>query len=61
VSTGPIVLLAYGAFMVLGGVMGQRAGSRVSLYAGVGSGLLLTVAWFVTRARISPPGSGWAW
>jgi uncharacterized membrane protein (UPF0136 family) len=47
------VLLVYGAFMILGGVMGARKGSRVSLYAGAGSGLLLLVAWFVTRTHLA--------
>ena len=51
-TTGQIVLLAYGAFMVLGGVMGLRAGSKVSLYAGGGSGALLLAAWGLSFVRL---------
>ncbi len=41
---GQWVLLAYAALMALGGLMGFRAGSKVSLYAGVGSGAVLLAA-----------------
>ena len=41
---GQWVLLAYAVFMVLGGLMGFRAGSKVSLYAGFGSGVALLAA-----------------
>jgi uncharacterized membrane protein (UPF0136 family) len=54
---GPTTLLVYGILMVLGGLMGLRAGSRASLYAGSGSGLLLLVAWLVTR--VSPAAGLW--
>ena len=46
---GPTVLLVYGVLMLLGGVMGARAGSTASLVSGSVSGTLLLVAWFVTR------------
>ena len=49
---GPIVLLVYAALMILGGLMGHRAGSKVSLYAGVGSGVVLLGVWFVTRSQL---------
>ena len=47
-SHGPTVLLVYGLLMLIGGAMGYRAGSKVSLYAGGGSGMLLLAAWAVT-------------
>ena len=50
--SGPTVLLIYGLLIIFGGVMGLRAGSKVSLYAGGGSGLLLLVAWFVSRSHL---------
>ena len=36
-----LVLLIYAVLMILGGLMGTRAGSKASLYAGLGSGLAL--------------------
>ena len=45
-SFGQIVLAAYALLMVLGGVMGARAGSKVSLIAGAGSGVMLGIALF---------------
>lgn len=51
-NLGSIVLLAYAALMLLGGVMGLRVGSRPSLIAGFASGALLIVAWFVTRSNL---------
>jgi uncharacterized membrane protein (UPF0136 family) len=47
-SYGPIVLLVYGLLMLAGGVMGFRAGSKASLYAGGGSGVVLLAAWALT-------------
>ncbi len=41
---GRWVLLVYAVFMMLGGMMGFRAGSKVSLYAGFGSGVALLAA-----------------
>jgi len=51
--SGPTTLLVYGVLMILGGVMGMRAGSKVSLYAGAGSGVLLLVAWYVTGIQLA--------
>lgn len=45
---GQWVLLGYAALMMFGGLMGSRAGSKVSLYAGLGSGAALLVALGVT-------------
>jgi uncharacterized membrane protein (UPF0136 family) len=46
-----IVLAVYGLLMLVGGVMGQRAGSRASLVAGGASGVLLLVAaWLAAGA-----------
>lgn len=42
------VLLVYAVFMLLGGLMGFRAGSKVSLYAGFGSGAALLAAFGAT-------------
>jgi uncharacterized membrane protein (UPF0136 family) len=50
-SLGSTVLLAYGVLMVVGGLMGARAGSRASLMAGTGSGVVLLIAWFVARTH----------
>ena len=41
---GQWILLVYGLFMMLGGLMGIRAGSKVSLFAGFGSGAALLAA-----------------
>lgn len=48
-TTGQIVLVAYGLFLVLGAAMGGRAGSRASVIAGGGSAVLLFVAFAVSR------------
>lgn len=43
-------LLIYALVVLLGGVMGYvKAKSKVSLVSGVGSGIGLLVAWFVSR------------
>jgi uncharacterized membrane protein (UPF0136 family) len=57
-NLGPTVLLVYGILMLLGGLMGARAGSRVSLIAGVVSGLLLVGAWWLSRTQ--PTAGLWA-
>ena len=49
---GQWILLTYAVFMTLGGVMGARAGSKVSLYAGVGSGVALLVAFGLTYVSL---------
>jgi uncharacterized membrane protein (UPF0136 family) len=41
---GQWVLVGYAVLMVFGGLMGSRAGSKVSLYAGAGSGVALLAA-----------------
>lgn len=43
-TTGQLILVAYALFMMMGGAMGARKGSKVSLYAGVGSGIALLAA-----------------
>jgi uncharacterized membrane protein (UPF0136 family) len=48
-SLGTTVLLIYGFLMLLGGVMGGRAGSKVSLWAGGASGVVLLVAFWLSR------------
>lgn len=57
-NLGPTVLLVYGILMVLGGLMGYRAGSRVSLIAGLVSGVLLLAAWWLSRTQ--PVAGLWA-
>ncbi len=52
-SLGPVVLLVFGIVMILGGVMGYRAGSKVSLISGSLSGLVLLGAWFVSRDQMA--------
>lgn len=43
-------ILIYGVLVLLGGVMGYlKAKSQMSLYSGIGSGVALLVAWFVSR------------
>lgn len=49
---GQWVLLVYAVLMVAGGAMGSRAGSKVSLYAGVGSGVALLAAFGATFAAL---------
>ncbi len=47
--TNYIVLIAYGLFLILGGFMGLKKGSKVSLIMGSGSGILvLGAAWFLS-------------
>lgn len=56
-ETGAIVLLAYAAVMLLGGLMGySKAGSRPSLVAGLVSAALLFVAFWIGR---DDPGRGY--
>jgi len=43
-NLGQIVLLVYAILMIAGGMAGARAGSKVSMIAGSGSGLALLVA-----------------
>ena len=52
-SFGPVVLLVFGIVMILGGLMGYRAGSKVSLISGSVSGLVLLGAWFVSRDHMA--------
>jgi uncharacterized membrane protein (UPF0136 family) len=52
-TPGEIVLLAYAILMLLGGVMGYRAGSRASLIAGSVSGLVLLFAWWVAQHHLA--------
>ena len=52
-SFGPVVLLVFGILMVLGGLMGHRAGSKASLISGSLSGLVLLGAWFVSRDHLA--------
>ena len=48
-----ILLLAYGLLMLVGGVMGWRAGSRASLIAGGASSVLLLIAaWLASGPAI---------
>jgi uncharacterized membrane protein (UPF0136 family) len=43
-------ILIYALVVLLGGVIGYvKAKSQVSLFSGVGSGIALLVAWFVSR------------
>lgn len=52
-NLGPATLLIYAVLMLVGGFMGYaRAGSKVSLIAGVASGILLLVSWIVTRSHL---------
>ena len=52
-TTGPIVMLVYAALLIVGGFMGFRAGSKISLIAGGTSGVLMLVAYFVTRSNLT--------
>ena len=36
-----IVLITYGLFLIFGGFMGYKKGSKVSLFMGLGSGILV--------------------
>ena len=45
---GQIVLIVFGLLVLAGGFFGNRAGSKVSLYAGTGAAALLFVAVLVT-------------
>ena len=47
--TANIVLITYGLFLILGGFMGLKKGSKVSLFMGLGSGILgLLGVWLLT-------------
>ncbi len=50
-SFGQTVLVVYALLMLGGGLMGQRAGSRASLYAGTGSCALLLLALLFSAFR----------
>ena len=52
-NLGPVVLLVFGIVMILGGLMGHRAGSKASLISGSLSGLVLLGAWFVSRDQLA--------
>lgn len=47
-ATGQIVLVVYALLILVGGLMGARAGSRASLIAGSASGTLLLAALVVS-------------
>ena len=52
-----IILIIYGAFLILGGFLGFRKGSKVSLVAGVLSGILVFIGvWALGFA----PQTAWA-
>ena len=46
-----IALLTYAALMVIGGIMGYRAGSTASLIGGLGSAILLLGVFALSRSR----------
>jgi len=47
--TNEIVLITYGLFLVLGGFLGLKKGSRISFIMGLGSGILVLLgAWLLT-------------
>jgi uncharacterized membrane protein (UPF0136 family) len=47
--TADIILIAYGLFLVLGGFLGFKKGSKVSLIMGLSSGILVLLGvWFLT-------------
>ena len=47
--TNNIVLISYALFLILGGLMGFKKGSKVSLIMGSGSGILvLCGVWFLS-------------
>ena len=50
---GQWILLAYAALMVVGGLIGAKAGSKVSLFAGLGSGVALLAALGLTFAALA--------
>lgn len=54
--TGSIVLFVYGLLLILGGVMGASAGSKVSLIAGGAFGALSIVAAAITAYGASRVG-----
>lgn len=55
-----LVLIIYAVLMLVGGVMGYVSAKSVpSLIAGLSSGVLLGIAWFVARAN-PKPGLGFA-
>jgi len=44
-----ILLIIYGLFLILGGFMGLKKGSKISLYMGAGSGILVFAGvWILT-------------
>lgn len=50
-----MVLIAYGVFLIAGGIFGFKKGSSMSLVMGIGSGLLIFLgAWLLT---INPRGA----
>ncbi|WP_169974646.1 TMEM14 family protein [Tautonia rosea] len=55
-TIGSIVLFVYGLLLILGGVMGASAGSKVSLIAGGAFGVLAVVAAAITAYGSNRPG-----
>lgn len=51
-----IVIYAYGAFMLLGGIMGAVKGSKISLIAGGITGIILLIA-----GRAVAKGASWGY
>ena len=52
-----IVLIAYGLFLILGGFLGFKKGSKISLIMGLGSGILVLLGvWLLTFT----PKTAWA-
>lgn len=52
-NLGQMTLIVFGILMIVGGAMGMKAGSKVSLIAGGTSGVLILVAYVVSRFNMN--------
>lgn len=50
-AIGKLVLIVYGAFLILGGFMGFKAGSKVSLIMGLVSGALILLSAYLVSGQ----------
>ena len=51
-SGNSLIFVIYGILLILGGFMGVKAGSKVSLIMGIASGLLVLLGVYLTKTSV---------